>query len=478
MSAIPCLVWVKRGAAKHKPDRLSLLDNEMNDLIGENMEEDESNSEDEENTGEGPSSGFGLGGLKAYNRTFVDPYMPNTGVMYDSEEEEDLLINNKDNLIVSCKVEPGMCNLEVHLYNKEEGSFYVHHDIMLPDYPVVFEWLDFDPADGAMGNFVAMGFMEPTIKIWDIDIMDAVDADFTLPHTTEDTKNTTNLEGHSDAVLGLSWNKLQRNILASGSADFTVGLWDLNELKLVSTIKEHREKVQCVNWHPVEEQTLLTGGFDKTVKTFDCRNSSSYKSWDMPAVVENVCWNPYNPYCFLAGLENGYIHCIDVRHSKPVYELKAHTSEVTGVNFSCSQKNCLYTSSTDGFFKVWDVTGTCPVRIAKKSLTIGEIQSSMACPDEAFIVAVGGEHELKILNLAKNANVNKHYNLAVMPNYTKEEDSSDSEEELSLSDNSDDEENLVLHGTSKAPKERREERLKMEGQTRKRDHKGNKSKKK
>ena len=55
---------------------------------------------------------------------------------------------------------------------------------------------------------------------------------------------------------------LFRNVLASGSVDQTVLLWDLNEAKIASTLKAHNEKVQTLAWHPFEAQNLLTGSCD------------------------------------------------------------------------------------------------------------------------------------------------------------------------------------------------------------------------
>jgi periodic tryptophan protein 1 len=52
--------------------------------------------------------------------------------------------------------------------------------------------------------------------------------------------------------MSLAWNTVHRNGLASGSADNTVKLWDLNTGACAATLAHCDDKVQAVRWHPTE----------------------------------------------------------------------------------------------------------------------------------------------------------------------------------------------------------------------------------
>ncbi|KAL5526494.1 PWP1 [Sanghuangporus sanghuang] len=224
-------------------------------------------------------------GLTYYKDNDEDPYI----TLKEDEEElerKELEVLPTDNMLVTAKTEDQVSLLEVYVYDESQENLFVHHDIMLPAFPLCLEWLDFPPcppssssssssltnnnnnnnissrkreSDMAIdsdsdspakksefGNYIAVGTFEPEIEIWSLDVVDAL-----YPHTIlgrpdvsaahvptplgtgkkkrkKQKHRAANPAHHVDAVLALSWNRAHRNLLASASADRTVKLWDLS----------------------------------------------------------------------------------------------------------------------------------------------------------------------------------------------------------------------------------------------------------
>ena len=126
-----------------------------------------------------------------------------------------------------------------------------------------------------------MGTFDPGIEVWNLDVLNALEPSCVLggeaTSSVDDIMRSQFLSGakprkapagkgglrkgsHTDAVMALSWNPIHHQVIASGSADCTVKLWDVTKANTnecnAGTFTHHRDKVASVVWHPVEG-TLL-----------------------------------------------------------------------------------------------------------------------------------------------------------------------------------------------------------------------------
>ncbi|KAE8212534.1 hypothetical protein CF327_g3840 [Tilletia walkeri] len=334
-----------------------------------------------------------LKGLAYFQNNDEDPYITLKGADAaaedDEEEREELEVLPEDNLVICAKTEDDISQLEAYLYAESDESLFVHHDLLLPSFPLCLEWLDFTPAGpqttsstpadqnsedpkrkmaGAVGSFIAAGTMDPEIEIWDMNVVEGLFPDAILgrkdltqnlsaPLGTGKKKRkqsqprVPNATHHVDAVLSLSWNRVARNLLASASADHTVKLWDLSRAPTTSptggmTFSEairsfnlHDDKVQCVAWNTSGSalngglgsaglaSVLLTGGYDRTLKVLDSRAPDSAVCARVGADVESIRWNPWRENEFYVSLENGIVQAFDAR-TLPTSKPKAETPSI------------------------------------------------------------------------------------------------------------------------------------------------------
>ena len=98
-----------------------------------------------------------------------------------------------------------------------------------------------------------------------------------------------------------------RNLLASGSADKTVKLWDLSAGTCAGTFTHHTDKVQSVQWNPAEPTVLLTGSYDRTACVMDARAPAQVSRWHLGADVESLAWNPFRPEQFVVWCDCAFL---------------------------------------------------------------------------------------------------------------------------------------------------------------------------
>lgn len=259
----------------------------------QNVDEDNAEKNDQpESEDDFEIKAEGIGSLACFASNKDDQLLTIKDEGEDSDEE-DFVIKPTDNLLVCGQIDREVCTLNAFVYNNIDPAYYIHHDIILPSYPICVEWLDFDPTlqeTNEIVNYLAIGTLNPWIEIWDLDMVESLEPEFILGSQKKKKKKANpekkiKIQGHKDAVLDLSWNFINRNLLASGSADKSIILWDLDSLKMATRIKQQTEKIQSLKFHPVEAFSLLSGCVDGTVALYDCRNpKSNFKTWTYLAV--------------------------------------------------------------------------------------------------------------------------------------------------------------------------------------------------
>jgi len=436
-NVISCTTWVKKGVAASVPEKVELKPDELEKIIKEThaaLENDSDDSDEEATNSKTQStkskeksliSGIDeynfktyddesgnmychIGNIASFDESGKDPLITNDEE--DSDKEDDI-IKADDNLVLFGHVEGDASILEVFVYNERESSFYCHHDILLPSFPLCIEWLNYDPTTPKPSNLCAIGNMTPIIEVWDLDLIDCLEPAYKLGCKPNKKKNKKRI-GHKDAVLDVSWNHNYTHVLASGSVDQTVLLWDLENGKPVNKLGPFDEKVQTLKWHPQETHQLLIGCADGLVKLFDCMNEVPITSWKASGEVERVLWNHYDENYCIVSTDNGYIEYFDVRKQEPLWQIKGHEKEVTGLSLSTSCRGLLVSCSNDGVIKIWDIDQTEPTLIWEQMSNLGAIQCLAANPDNGFIFTVGGdnkEHNFKVLDLMEIPTVRERF---------------------------------------------------------------------
>lgn len=401
-----------------------------------------------------------------------------------TEEKQELQIYPTDNLILATRTEDDVSYLDVYVYDDgagfhdsntpveegdeadpdvarglvRDGSLYVHHDLMLPAFPLCVEWLNYRPGSNSddPANFAAIGSFDPQIEIWNLDCVDKAFPDVILgepednsmPALKSKKKKKKSKHGkqhvtshHTDAVLSLSHNKQFRAVLASTSADHTVKLWDLNTATAARSMASiHNNKnVSSSQWHMSNGSILLTGGYDSRVALSDVRipdESNMSKYWSvMPGEeIESASFADEN--IILCGTDSGNVYSFDIRNSensKPVWTLKAHDA---GISSICANRFVPGLMSTGAMgekvVKLWKFPvsdaelGKGPSMVLSRDFDVGNVLSASFSADieVAGNIVIGGVNKgLKLWDVFTNRTVRKVFanDLTALQNRAKEE---------------------------------------------------------
>jgi WD40 repeat protein len=191
---------------------------------------------------------------------------------------------------------------------------------------------------------VATGSEDTTIRLWNINTGAEIEI----------------LTGHQKSVESIAFHPHQLGLLMSGDRAGQIKLWQVNQSEELISIDSQQNKINCLAISP-DGRLIISGGSDKTIKIW-LLGLSDDRSIDHLATlkahqlaVNGVAFNPIEGEVAFASVSSDRrVILWDMESKTPLNIFTGHTQAVKTLAFSPDGK-LLATAGDDGLILIWDL---------------------------------------------------------------------------------------------------------------------------
>jgi WD40 repeat protein len=249
-------------------------------------------------------------------------------------------------------------------------------------------------------DLVVSGSEDATIKIWN----------------SSNGKRLSTLRGHKDEVWSLQFSPDGR-ILASASNDRTIKLWDLDSRECLFTLEGHDNRVATVAFSPFAQGSrrefppnppyqgglggiLASGSEDNTIKLWNPLTGECIATWQAHSLrVSSIAFSPDGKLLASASLDRT-LKIWDVGTGSCVQTLSGHASWVMAVAWSL-EGDKLASGSCDRTVQIWDREAGTSWRTFKGHTNW--IWAVAFSPDGSKIISASEDETIKIWDVQTGA---------------------------------------------------------------------------
>jgi len=161
------------------------------------------------------------------------------------------------------------------------------------------------------------------------------------------------LEGHGNWTRAVAFTYDNGMLLASGSEDCTVKLWNLKSGQVANTLTQHQEGINCVVFSP-NGKLLASCSNDATIKIWDVKTGDNLITLaGHQHTVFSVAFSPDGKLVASGGVDKT-VRLWKLETSETLFTLEGHEDWVMSVAFS-PDGNMLASGSRDKSIRLWNV---------------------------------------------------------------------------------------------------------------------------
>lgn len=206
--------------------------------------------------------------------------------------------------------------------------------------------------------------------------------------------------GHVDGVYCMTRDPRKIDIIASGSGDGVVKIWDLVERNEVISINAHDGTVKGLTY--TAQGRLLSCSADKTVKLWELTSNNPINIYMSNSAFSCVDHHYSEP---LFATSSTKIEIWDENRNKPVFSMEWGADTIQTVKFNQTETNILASAGADRSLILYDIRTAKPL---SKLITQLRTNSISFNPMEAFNFAAASDdhncyiYDMRNLSFAKN----------------------------------------------------------------------------
>ena len=203
-------------------------------------------------------------------------------------------------------------------------------------------------------------------------------------------QHITTLEGHTGSVRSVAFSP-NGTMLASGSQDSTIKLWNVKKKENITTLEGHTHIVSTVAFSP--DGTLLASG-GRDIKLWDIvtrRNVATLSSsW-----ASSIAFSPDGTLLASGGID---VKLWDIATRRNVATLSGHTGGVYSVAYS-PDGTTLASGAQDSTIKLWDVATRTNIATLSDMFWVNSVAFS---PDGMLLAS--GSKDVKLWDVSTRTN--------------------------------------------------------------------------
>lgn len=182
--------------------------------------------------------------------------------------------------------------------------------------------------------------------------------------------STKNFRGHTNGVMCLQFFD---NILATGSYDATIKIWDIDTGSEVRTLTGHTEGVRCLQF---DDTKLISGSMDRTLKVWNWRTGECLSTYS--GHHGGIIGLHFRGDLLASASVDKTVKLWNFR-DKSIFTLRGHTDWVNAVKIDPISRT-IFTASDDLTIRLWDLDTRKCLRILRGH--VGQVQQIVPLPRE------------------------------------------------------------------------------------------------